>query len=139
MRPPSFPQRGSPTVSSMASPKPSKRRRSRRSQHRPWHVERWSIWELQLAWLPERTRHLVGFVLEEQSGRVSSPVEGIDAVSRTVTSESGRAFVLAGPPGVDPDADYVMSILRRLGAVTSERNVTTEVVAALVAAGVRQP
>lgn len=139
MRPQSVLLRVSPPVSSTPSPEPPKRGRSRGGRRRLWHIERWSLWELQLAWLPARTKHLVGFVLEEQSGRVSSAVKGIDAVSRTVTSESGRTFVLEGPPGVDPDADYVMSILRRLGAITCERNVTAEVVAALVAAGVRKP
>lgn len=138
MRQSTQPLRVSPSVSSTASLTGPIRRRARGSRHRQSRIERWSFWELQLAWLPERTRHLVGFVSEELSGRVSSSIKAMDAVSRTVTTESSRTFVLAGPPGVDPDAVYVMSILRRLGAVRDERNVTAEVVAAL-ATGAHQP
>jgi hypothetical protein len=94
-------------------------------------MTRWSCWELQLAWLKVRTRHLVGRVVETQSGRVSAAIVSIDSVSRTATTESGRNFTLQGPPGVDPDAQYLLTGLIRLRAGTDERNVTAEVAARL--------
>lgn len=90
-------------------------------------MARWSFWELQLAWHPTPTLHLVGLVLEEQCGRVTSAVVGVDQVARTVSTASGRRFVLQGLPGTDPDAAYVLAGLRRIGGATSERNVTAEV------------
>ena len=109
------------------------------TERRPRRIARWSFWELQLAWTPERTRHLVGLVVAQQVGRVSSAIASIDANSRTVTTETGRTFVLEGPPGVDPDAAYVLSMLRRLGAVAAERNVTTDLLTELARAEGRKP
>lgn len=109
------------------------------AKRRPSRIAQWSIWELQLAWTPERTRHLVGLVVAQQVGRVTSTIAGIDASSRTVTTETGRTFVLEGPPGVDPDAAYVLSMLRRLGAIAGERNVTADLLMELARAEGSRP
>lgn len=106
---------------------------------RPSRIARWSFWELQLAWLPERTRHLVGLVVAQQVGRVSNAIAGIDLNSRMVTTETGSTFVLEGPPGVDPDAAYVLSMLRRLGAISGERNVTADLLTELVGSEDKKP
>ena len=55
-----------------------------------------------------RSRHLVGRANDE--GRVSSALVQINIVSMTATSESGRVYTLRGPPGFEPDAEYVWSV-----------------------------
>lgn len=98
-------------------------------------MTRWSVWELQLAWLQVRTRHLVGTVVEEQCGRVTSAVLTIDFVSQAATTASGRIFTLQGPPGIDPDAQYMLVGFLRLRGASGEKNVTAEVSAAMSSVG----
>jgi hypothetical protein len=98
-------------------------------------MSHWSIWELQLSWLTSRTRHLVGRVVEEGCGKVSSTVVAIDAERRTVTTETGRVYVLQGPPGTDPDAAYTLHGFIRMHGASSETDVTAELVAQLASGG----
>lgn len=66
-------------------------------------LARWTIREVQ----PRNTRHLVGYNLTEEEGRVSSHITGYDAERRRVTTESGRVYELVGKPGYDDDAEFV--------------------------------
>lgn len=78
-------------------------------------LARWSVREV----LPRWTRHLVGFNLTEDEGRVSSALTAYDPRSRRAVTESGRMYELVGRPGHDSDAEYVWRAwLRLLGEVT---------------------
>jgi hypothetical protein len=78
-------------------------------------LARWSIRKVQ----PRGTRHLVGFNLTEDEGRVSSTLTTYDPKSRRAMTESGRVYELVGRPGHDSDAEYVWRAwLRLLGEVT---------------------
>lgn len=65
-------------------------------------LESWSVRQL-----PGGDRHFVGWCIENGEGRVSSAITEFDAQTRRGRTGSGRVYQLAGPPGRDPDADYV--------------------------------
>lgn len=78
-------------------------------------LARWSIREVQ----PRGTRHLVGYNLTEDEGRVSSSITAYDTDRQRVMTESGRVYELVGHPGHDSDAEYVWRVwLSLLGEVT---------------------
>lgn len=89
------------------------------------------MWELQLAWREARTGHLLGRVLEKHCGEVSSPIIALDPAARVATVESGRVYVLLGPPGVDEDARYRLDGLIRMGGAAEAHNATAEFAARL--------
>lgn len=68
--------------------------------------------------------HLVGWNVSSLEGRVSSTVTSFDAASSAVTTSTGRRYVLHGPPGSDPDAEYVWSRWRRINGVETWADVT---------------
>lgn len=72
-------------------------------------------------------RVLVGYCVENREGRTSRPIKHIDLKAMVCTSESGRAYLLQGPPGDDPDAEYVFRSWCVINQVTQAANVTDEV------------
>ena len=75
-------------------------------------------WRLFQVRLPNgsRTRHLVGRADDE--GRVCSSIVHLDLQELRMSTQSGRIYDLAGPPGSDGDSDYVFGIwLRAVGAI----------------------
>lgn len=54
-----------------------------------------------------RTRHLVGYNLNGQEGRVSSSIEEFDTDRLRVRTGSGRVYELVGRAGAHTDAEYV--------------------------------
>jgi hypothetical protein len=50
---------------------------------------------------------LHGYDLDNRCGRVSTAVFGLEPGTGRVWTQSGRAYVLDGPPGDDPDGQYV--------------------------------
>lgn len=54
-----------------------------------------------------RTRHLVGYNLKGQEGRVSSSIEEFDPDRLRVRTGSGRVYELVGKSGTHSDAEYV--------------------------------
>lgn len=89
-------------------------------------IVRWRVIETDL-----NERHLVGYVLENSEGRVSSALEEIDSKKRIVTTRSGRVYELSGPPGFDADGQHVWQRWKRINDVKSEQDVTQEVWAQL--------
>ena len=89
---------------------------------------------MQLPWLGKRTRHLVGWVVEEGSGKVSSTVVTVEPASRQVTTETGRVYTLDGPPAVHGDAQYTLHAFIRLHKAVEPTDVTAEVAAKFAAA-----
>lgn len=66
------------------------------------------------------SRHLCGWCLDDDEGRVSSQiVDWNPAVCHAIT-RSGRRYVLQGPPGRDPDAEYVLATWLALNGWTAE-------------------
>ncbi|WP_136525493.1 SANTA domain-containing protein [Geomonas ferrireducens] len=66
------------------------------------YLTRWSVMETQ-----DGARHLVGYNSDNFEGRVSTPIKSFDSVTARVITQSGRIYELVGPPGYDPDADWV--------------------------------
>lgn len=72
-------------------------------------------------------RVLVGYCVENREGRTSRAIQSIDFKAMVCISESGRAYRLQGPPGDDPDAEYVFLSWCVINQVTEAVNVTDEV------------
>lgn len=66
------------------------------------YLTRWSVMETQ-----DGARHLVGYNSENCEGRVSTPIKSFDSDTARAITQSGRIYELVGPPGYDPDADWV--------------------------------
>lgn len=65
---------------------------------------RWAVMETEGA-----ERHFVGYNVDDREGRASTPIQSFDPVSRCGVTASGRLYRLAGPPGRDPDGEWVWS------------------------------
>ncbi|AQV92539.1 hypothetical protein BJN34_01340 [Cupriavidus necator] len=65
-------------------------------------LERWRVIQAD-----RESRHFVGFSVEDQDGRVSTPIVSFNPAERSGLTASGRRYVLVGPPGFDDDAEYV--------------------------------
>lgn len=102
----------------------------------PVHVEpdsvlrSWRVYELQLPGLPAATRHFVGYNLITGDGRVSSPIQSWDPVTRTGVTRSGRRYHLDdADPGFNLDAEAVFSAwlrVNRTGDVGPPHDVSVE-------------
>ena len=62
----------------------------------------WQVWEL-----PDGDRHLAGWAVEAQEGRVCSAVQSFDVARLRAVTRSGRVYQLEGRPGVDTQGAYV--------------------------------
>lgn len=82
----------------------------------------WKILETQRG-----ERHFVGYVIENQEGRVSSAIEQFDPVSLRGVTRSGRVYRLYGAPGFNRDAEYVWKRWVQLNAITEYLDVTDAV------------
>ena len=76
------------------------------------------------------TRHFVGAVVADRTGRVSSAIEHLDAEARRGLTQSGRAYGLLGEPGYDSAAEYVWSKWCRINGVAAWVDVTEDAFAA---------
>jgi hypothetical protein len=70
-------------------------------------LARWSVYEVDSELWPGSTCHFVGYNLTEREGRVSSAIVEFDKEKMVGKTKSGRVYQLCGPPGHDPDADWV--------------------------------
>lgn len=85
-------------------------------------LHRWRVMQL-----TDETVHLVGYCVENREGRVSSTVDAIDATNLRARTETGRIYLLDGPPGNDTDAEYVWQRWTRLYGITEWRDITATV------------
>lgn len=67
----------------------------------------WGAFEVLVPELGAPTIHVVGIRAQSGEGRVSSPVEMVDAATRCVVTSTGRRYRLVGAPGMQGDALYV--------------------------------
>lgn len=51
---------------------------------------------------------VLGWCLEDGHARMSTPIKQHDANARTLTTKSGRIYVVEGPPDYDDDAQYIL-------------------------------
>lgn len=81
---------------------------------------RWRILET----TDRREWHCCGYCPENAEGRVSTAIQEFDRQARTAITRSGRLYRLEGPPGVDPDAEYVLQGWLTYGRVKDVTDVT---------------
>ena len=72
-------------------------------------------------------RHLAGFNLSEDEGRVSSALQSVEPASRCATTATGRLYELVGLPGLESDGRYVLQRWLALNEEPQPRDVTAEV------------
>lgn len=80
-------------------------------------------------------RHLCGYAPREREGRVTSAIATFDPATASAITSTGRVYRLAGRPGRDADAAYVLARWLVVNGVESIEDVTEEVWAAIQAAG----
>jgi len=51
---------------------------------------------------------VLGWCLEDGHARMSTPIRQHDAKARTLTTKSGRVYVVEGAPDYDDDAQYIL-------------------------------
>lgn len=51
---------------------------------------------------------VLGWCLEDGHARMSTPIMQHDAQSRTLTTKSGRVYIVEGPSDYDDDAQYIL-------------------------------
>jgi ATP-dependent Lon protease len=89
-------------------------------------IMRWSIREARFDASNDQSRHLVGYVARKGKGRATSAIQSFDRDKMRITTSSGRVYQLEGPPGFDPDAEYVWAHWKALNQVREEIDVTQE-------------
>lgn len=80
----------------------------------------WQVYEV------DGLRQNVG--ARSSSGRVSSAIVTFDKETMRGVTKSGRVYELVGLPGMNMDAEYVWSTWKVINKVTSEQNVTRELI-----------
>lgn len=86
------------------------------------NLSEWRVMEL-----PEGERHLVGYCLENNEGRVSSPVLDLELKPLRATTSTGRVYLLSGAPRHNSDAMYVWDQWIKIYSIESWTDVTESV------------
>lgn len=79
---------------------------------------------------PSPTRHFVGCLARDGTGRVCSAVQSIDLSAMRGVTKSGRVYELVGAPGWDAEGEYVWGVWCRINEVASFTDVTKELLEA---------
>jgi hypothetical protein len=85
-------------------------------------LSEWRIMEF-----PDGERHLVGYCLENDEGRVSSSVLALEQKTLRATTSSGRLYLLSGAPGHNSDAMYVWGQWAIINSIESWTDITDAV------------
>lgn len=85
-------------------------------------LREWRVMEL-----PDGERHLVGFCVENNEGRVSSPVIELEEHSLRATTTTGRLYLLNGIPGNNLHAMYVWEQWTKMYSIASWSDVTDSI------------
>ena len=67
----------------------------------------WCVKEVVFGSNPQRTQHLLGYIKEENAGRVTSAIQYFDQEKMIIKTSSGRVYQLYGEPRTHDDALYV--------------------------------
>lgn len=93
---------------------------------------RWRIFEVE-GGSRQGERHLIGYNLDDCEGRVSTAIVSFDQTKGQCITQSGRVYTLIGPPGYDPDGEYVWCLWATANLVFGTIDVSSEY-ASIVAA-----
>lgn len=85
-------------------------------------LDPWSIYEL-----PDGDRHFVGWVIENQAGRVSSRIDEFDVKTMCGVTATGRVYNLRGHPAGSCDAEYTWHLWRGINDVETFVDVSSAV------------
>ena len=94
----------------------------------------WRLFEVLAPEIGHPTFHIAGYLWHERAGRVSSPIEELDAASRCGVSRAGRVYRLSGYPGFNGDAEYTWARWLRKWNATVLRDYSLEAVKEFAAA-----
>lgn len=83
------------------------------------HLIRWAVIETNRG-----EHHFVGYSMRLREGRVSSAIVEFDASTLRGKTRSGRVYTIGGPPGLNPDAEYVLREWLDACQVTQWRDVS---------------
>ncbi len=72
------------------------------------------------------TRHFIGHSVEDNIGRVSTPISAFDLATRMGKTMNGREYKLLGPPGLDDEAVYVWEHYSRIWRFAAAKDVSEE-------------
>lgn len=89
----------------------------------------WAVYEVDGVYGEGPSRHFVGALTSDDSGRVSSGIQQFDASNLRGVTRSGRVYQLVGRPGIGMDAEYVWNKWCSINNVTSARDVGAELIA----------
>ncbi|OOG58054.1 hypothetical protein [Polaromonas sp. C04] len=84
----------------------------------------WQAFEVQMRGAASRTRHFVGYCLEDRAGQVSSAVQEFDARTMRGIANSGRVYVLRGKAGRNADAESAWRHWVRLNGATDLEDIS---------------
>jgi ATP-dependent Lon protease len=84
----------------------------------------WSIREVTWGDTDRRSKHLVGFVKEDEKWLVSARVEKFDRQAKRIRTSDGRVYHLEGPPGTSDEAENVWLDWKDQHDVHEESDVT---------------
>ena len=90
-------------------------------------LRQWQIFEVQFPQKPNRTRHFVGYSVDDRAGQVSSAIQKFDPKTMRGVTESGRVYQLLGLPGWNADAEHTWRRWKSICSVTGEVDVTGSV------------
>lgn len=85
-------------------------------------LQKWAIVELR-----DKTRHFIGYCIENCEGRVSSEIESFDVNTLTGITCTGRIYKLFGEPGLDEDAQYVWNAWKTAYQIADFEEITKTV------------
>ena len=88
-------------------------------------MTRWHLLQV-VSLTGQRSRHLIGRA--EGVGRLCTGLKRIDLGAMTALTQSGRIYVLEGPPGYDEDAEYLWNQRKRYHPFFSAFDVTRALV-----------
>lgn len=90
-------------------------------------LDSWQCFEVKLARLPYKTRHLAGSNALNWRGQVSSAICALDPATRRCTTKSGRVYELGARSGLTGDGEYAWFEWLRINEPSDIVEVTDEI------------
>lgn len=87
-------------------------------------LRQWQVFEVQFPQKPDRTRHFVGYCVDDHAGQASSAIRKFDPATMRGVTQSARVYQLLGRPGRNDDAAYTWQKWKSLCRLTDEVDIT---------------
>lgn len=87
----------------------------------------WCVKEVVFGSNLQRTQHLLGYIKEENAGRVTSAIQCFDQEKMIIKTSSGRVYQLYGEPSTHGDALYVWANWKNDNDAHDELDVTHQI------------